>query len=137
MMTSDEIRSAIVAAPELQALAAARNDAAIATALSDGRMRIESKKIGVGTVMDCLGPVDGAAVLDALDALRAVSSPIKWAWLLLERGELDIGLPSVRSQIDMLVPAAMTAAQAEALKALALLPDPVSVNAVSEVLNNG
>lgn len=136
-MTNAEILSAIAADPALQALAAVRNDAAIAAALSVGRTRIESTYIGVGRVMDCLGPVDGAAVLDALDALRATVSPVKWAWLLLERGELDVGLPSVRAQIDALVPAVMTAAQAEAIKALALRPDPVSLNAVSEALNNG
>lgn len=136
-MTNAEILAAIAADPELQALAAVRNDAEIAAALSAGRTRIESTFVGVGRVMDCLGPVEGAAVLDALDALRATASPIKWAWLLLERGELDVGLPSVRAQIDTLVPAVMTAEQAVALKALALRPDPIPLNAVSEALNNG
>lgn len=136
-MTNAEILSAIAADPALQALASVRDDAGIAAALSVGRTRIESTFIGVGRVMDCLGPTEGAAVLDALDALRTTVSPVKWAWLLLERGELDVGLPSVRAQIDALVPAVMTAAQAEVLKAFALRPDPVPVNAVSEALNNG
>lgn len=112
-----------------------RNDAAIAAALSVGRTRIESTFVGVGRVMDCLGPVEGAAVLDALDALRATVSPVKWAWLLLERGELDVGLASVRGQIDALVPDVMTADQAQVLKDLAMRPDPIPLNVVSEALN--
>lgn len=134
-MNKTEILAAIASDPALQTLAAVRDDAAIAAALSVGRTRLESTFIGVGAVMDCLGSVEGAAVLDALDALRATVSPIKWAWLLLERGELDIGLASVRVQIDALVPAVMTAEQAHALKDLALRPDPIQVNAVSDALN--
>lgn len=78
-MTKTEILAAIAADPALQTLAAARDDVAIAVALSAGRTRIESTPIGVGRVMDCLGPAEGAAVLDALDALRTTVSPVKWS----------------------------------------------------------
>lgn len=123
-MDANEIRAAIAADPALQALVP--DTTALAAALSQGRTQTVSTLVGVGLVMDCLGPTGGAAVLDALDGLRAVSSPVKWAWLLLERGELDVGLQSVRSQIDALTPAVFTPAQAAAIKALAERPEPVS-----------
>lgn len=123
-MDATEIRAAIAADPALQALVP--DTSAIAATLSVGRTRLESTFVGVGRVMDCLGPTEGAAVLDALDALRASSSPVKWAWLLLERGELDIALASVRAQIDALTPAVFSPEQAEAIKTLAERPDPVS-----------
>ena len=123
-MDATEIRAAIAADPVLQALVP--DTTALAAALSQGRTQTVSTLVGVGRVMDCLGPTEGAAVLDALDGLRAVSSPVKWAWLLLERGELDVGLQSVCSQIDALTPAVFTGAQAAAIKALAERPEPVS-----------
>lgn len=123
-MDANEIRAAIAADPALQALVP--DTSALAAALSQGRTQTVSTLVGVGRVMDCLGPTEGAAVLDALDGLRAVSSPVKWAWLLLERGELDVGLQSVRTQIDALTPAVFTTAQAEAIKALAEHPEAVS-----------
>lgn len=123
-MDATEIRAAIAADPALQALVP--DTTALAAALSQGRTQTVSTLVGVGLVMDCLGPTEGSAVLNALDGLRAVSSPVKWAWLLLERGELDVGLQSVRSQIDALTPAVFTTAQAEAIKALAERPETVS-----------
>lgn len=123
-MTHDEIRAAIAADPALQALVP--DTSALAAALSFGRTRLVTRMVNVGTVLDTLGPVDGAAVLDALDALRAHVSAVKWAFILLERNELDISLPSVRGQIDALIGPVFTAAQAAALKALAEQPDEVS-----------
>lgn len=116
-MTPNEIRAAIAADPALQALVP--DTVALAAALSARATRFAPTLIGVGRVMDCLGPVEGAAVLDALDALRATVSPVKWAWLLLERGELDVGLASVRMQIDALTPSVFSVEQAAKLKALA------------------
>lgn len=109
-----------------QEVLAARDTQAIADALSAGRTRRVSTPIGFGRVLDALGPVDGATVLDTLEAIKAGNAPLKWAWYLLERGELDIALDSVRGQIDMLaLGGAMTTAQAVALKALAETPDPI------------
>ena len=123
-MTPAEIISAISADPALQALVP--DTSALAAALSAGRTRIVSTLVGVGRVMDCLGPTAGAQVLDALDALKPQVSPVKWAFILLERGELDVGLESVRAQIDTLTPAVFSADQAAAIKALAEAPAPVS-----------
>lgn len=107
-------------------LLAARDTQAIADALSAGRTRLMPTPIGFGRVLEALGPVDGATVLDTLDAIKASNPPLKWAWHLLERGELDVALASVRGQIDLLaLGGALTTAQAVALKALAETPDPI------------
>lgn len=123
-MTHDEIRAAIAADANLLVLLP--DTTAIAAALSEGRTRLVSRMANFGTVMDTLGPADGAAALDMLDALRAAIPAVKWAFVLLERNELDLGLASVRGQIDALTGTVFTPAQAAALKALAEQPDPVS-----------
>lgn len=123
-MTSDEIRAAIAADPELRALVP--NTTALAERLSAGRVRLETRMVNVGTVLDTLGPSEGAAVLDALDALRGTVSAVRWAFILLERNELDVSLNSVRGQIDALTGVVFSPAAAAALKRLAERPDPVS-----------
>lgn len=127
-MTSDEIRAAIAADPELQALVP--NTTALAERLSAGRVRLGTRMVNVGTVLDVLGPSEGAAVLDALDALRGTVSAVRWAFILLERNELDVALDSVRGQIDALTGVVFSPAAATALKALAERHDPVSEFAV-------
>lgn len=123
-MTSDEIRAAIAADAELRALVP--NTAALAERLSAGRVRLETRMVNVGTVLDTLGPSEGAAVLDALDGLRDTISAVRWAFILLERNELDVSLDSVRGQIDALTGVVFSPAAATALKKLAERPDPVS-----------
>lgn len=77
-------------------------------------------RIGPGTVMSALGPVGGAALLDALTTLAPSSSPIRWALKIIDRGELDLSVASARAQIDDLAAVGvMTATQAASLKALA------------------
>jgi hypothetical protein len=119
-MTSEEIRQAIEASPALMALVPDAD--AIAAALSEGRTSTVETLGGVGYVMAVLGPTSGAAVLDALDALAATNSVVKWAWVLINRGELDFGHPTTRAMITSLVPAVMTTAQADALLAAATVP---------------
>ena len=76
--------------------------------------------IGPGTVMDEFGAEDGAAALNALDALQAAVPHVKWAMVLLTGATgLNVGSPVVRAQIDGLVPSVLTAEQAQALKVLA------------------
>lgn len=115
---------------------AKRDDAAIAAAVNLIRNpAIASRQIGFGMVLDALGSDEGAAVLDKIDSLRPSVPRLKYVWILLEKGELDVGLPSVRSGLDALVDVAMTDAQAAKLKALAEVSDPVSVSDVSNALN--
>lgn len=117
-------------------LVVSRNDVAIAAAVNAGRTRVAPRLGGIGAVLETLGPANGSAVLDALDAMRVTNSAIKWAWVLIDRGELDFGSPATRGMIDQLVASgSLPEAAAEALKALALVDDPVSVAAISDVLN--
>ena len=112
-----------------------RDDGAIAAALSVGRVRLEPRPIGIGTILNALGPVAGAALLDRLDAARASIPPLKWAWVLLEAGQLDVSLAATRGQIDALVDGGLiSAGEAAALKALAEVPDPVSAQDVGRAL---
>lgn len=123
-MSPDNIRAAIQADPTLQALMP--DTQAIAAALSVGRTRVAARLGGIGVVLEALGPEEGAAVLDTLDALKATSSPVKWAWVLINRGELDFGSPATRGMIQQLqIGGALTSSQAATLLALAEVPDPV------------
>lgn len=119
-MTHDEIRAAISASPVLTQLV--RTDSqAVADALSVGRVKLVERMISIGTVLKYLGPANGAALLDQMEAMRATNPTIKWGWYLLERGELDVSLESTREMLDALLPPAASAA----LKGLAEAPDPV------------
>ena len=131
MMLRDEILSR----PDCAAALALRDCGTLAAILSTGRTRVIDRNIGYGTVLDTLGADAGAAFLDGLTALAATSSPVKWALKLLDRGELNIGAPATRTQLDALAAGgAMTQAVADALKALAVVPDVVSASEVQQAL---
>lgn len=75
----------------------------IAALVSAGRTKVVPTLGGIGLVMEALGPVDGAALLDGLEA-QAVSIPaLKWAFTLINRGDLDFGSASTRAMITMLI----------------------------------
>ena len=111
-------------------LIASRDHDAIAAAVNVGRIRIAPKLGGFGLVLETLGPEAGAALLDALEAQKASISALKWAWYLLERGELDFGSDATRGMIYTLVPSPAK----EALLAVAQVPDPVTAQQVSDAL---
>lgn len=130
MSLLDEINSKTP--PELLAT---REHGAIAAMVSVGRTEIISVNGGIGLIMETLGPVDGPAVLDKLQALTASHSAVKWGWYLIERGDLDFGSTTTRQMIDALAEGgALTPAQAESLKAVAVRPAPVSVQAVIQAM---
>ena len=120
------------------------DDAAIAEILSEGRTRIVSREIGDGAVAIALGipggpvflyqlelaaeTVPGASATDEQIAQHAIA---RQAWRSLQKAALDIGNPVVRSAIDAMVGTLLTAEQASAVKALAEIPDPVTVADVS------
>lgn len=122
--------------PRIGGQEARAKDQAIADILNAGGAitTITRRTLGIGTVLDALGPTDGAAVLDALYALAASVRPIHYALMLLERGDLDVGMASTRAQIDALVGSALTAEQAARLKSLAEEPVPVTAADVSIAL---
>ena len=108
-----------------------RRDDQIAAMLSSGRVRVQKTLGGIGTVLEALGPVDGAALLDQLEAQAATVPAVKWAFVLINRGELDFGSPATRAMIDQLLPAPVGAV----LKAVAEVADPLTVGQVSDALN--
>lgn len=130
MTLRDEILSRSDCADAL----AARDCGALAAILSVGRTKTVERNVGYGTVMDTLGAEAGAAFLDGLTNLAAVSSPVKWALKLLDRGELNIGAAATRGQLDALAAGdVMPQAVADALKGLATVSEVVTAQDVARV----
>ena len=62
------------------------------------------RMIGIGTVMDALGPSNGAALLDQVKAVAETDAVVRYGWMLLESASLDVGLDSTRTMLDALLP---------------------------------
>lgn len=128
-MLRDEILSRVPAD-----VRAKREAQAIADLLNVGRVRVVSRNI---TERDILaeyadGPVSGDAVLRKIEAFGASAHPMAnvvrraSGWLAPGIG-IDIGHPSTRALIDQLAAGGViTTDEAGKIKALAVVPDPVS-----------
>lgn len=114
-------------------LITSRDHQAIADAVNAGRTKIVQKLGGIGLVMETLGPTDGAALLDQLDALAATNSAVKWAFVLINRGELDFGSSATRAMIELLV----SSPAKELLLGVAVVDDHVSAARVATALDGG
>ena len=77
----------------------------IAALLNAPQTVLVERMIGIGTVMDALGPADGAALLASFEAQVTTDPVVKYGWFLLERERLDVGLASTRTMLDALLPA--------------------------------
>ncbi len=77
----------------------------IAALLNAPQTVLVERMIGIGTVLDALGPADGAALLASFEAQVATDPVVKYGWFLLERERLDVGLASTRTMLDALLPA--------------------------------
>lgn len=99
-MTHAEIREAILANGWQ-----GKSPGEIAELLNVPQAVLVERMIGVGTVMDALGPADGAALLASFEAQVATDPVVKYGWFLLERERLDVGLASTRAVLDALLPA--------------------------------
>ena len=117
MTLLDEIQAKC--SPEL---IASRDHGAIAAAVNVGRKKIVSRLGGIGAVMETLGPVDGAALLDSLEVTASTVPAVRWAFVLINRGELDFGSLATRAMIDQLV----TSPAKELLLAVAEVPNPIT-----------
>lgn len=125
-MTPIEIRAAIKASAGLTDLAHQHQTQAIADTLSVGMVKVVTRHGGIGTILEALGADTGAALLDGLFALRDTNPAVKWAWSLIDRGELDFGSPATRAMIVRLKDEGKIPPDiASALLALAEVPDPV------------
>ena len=114
-------------------LLASRDHDAIAAVVNKDRIKVAPTLGGIGTVLETLGPVGGAELLDNLEAMAAVNSAVKWAFVLINRGELDFGSAATRGMIDMLVPGPA----GSALKAVAEQPDHLTPARIANILDGG
>ncbi len=112
-----------------------RNDVAISSVLSSGRVRVEPRRVGIGTILATMRP-NGGAFLDALEQLATTDSTVKWTLKLIEQSNFDIGLPATREELTAFATEhpALTA-NIQALLAVAAIDDPIHYNAVSDALN--
>lgn len=125
-----DLRAEILSRSDCAAAVAARDTTAIAAVLSVGRTKVISKSGGIGMVLGALGPVNGAALLDTLETASTTNPPLKWAFVLINRGDLDFGSPATRAMIDQLIPGPAGVA----LKAVAEVPDAVTEFEVRQAL---
>lgn len=118
-------------------LIASHDYQAIADVVNTGRTKIVSRLGGIGAVMETLGPVDGAALLDSLEAMAATVPAVRWAFVLINRGELDFGSAATRGMIDRFVTdGAMPAGVGALLKGVAEVPDHASTADIEISLKN-
>lgn len=129
-MSPQEIRAAIAASPELQALAAEGNTQAIADALSVGRTKLVPTEVGAGTILEVLGLASGNALLDAI----ANVSDFRHVRPLVEQGRLRLDSPLVIATMQSLVGTVLTQPQADALVARATEADPITHQQVGAAL---
>jgi hypothetical protein len=133
MTLHDELTTGPLAA-EMATFLAIRNDAAIAEIYNRGRTKLVETHVGNLTVVGLLGIEDGNRLLDAIYS----NADYRYVTDGLKAARLDISDPLVRAALDaMAMAGVITTPQADLLKNLAVVPDPVSVDAVSAALNRG
>lgn len=141
-MTPQEIRDAIAASPELQALQAAGNVQAIADALSVGRTKVSSHFASERGILERypLGPIEADALLAALEAFAATAHPMArivgraLKFLAMPEG-LDIGSPATLGLLDQLMAGGvLTQTQRDGLRQMATVPDPIVREQVTEAI---
>lgn len=117
-----------------------RDDGAIAASVSAGRKRIIDRRIGVDDILTALGAGLGTAILKGLEQMRATNPTLDVYYPLLQQGRFNVGGLLERTQLDKLVTdTANTAtpvpqAAVDAVKALAVIDDPVAAQAVTKAL---
>ena len=107
-------------------LIAAKEHGQIAALVSAGRTKPSGLQAGKGTILETIGLSAGNAFLDVIDN----QPDFRHVRGLVAEGRLIVSSPLVIGTIQSFVPAVLTQAQANALLALATVPDPVSVQEV-------
>ena len=105
----------------------------IAAVLSVGRTRVVRTEVGKGAIIEAIGLTAGNALLDVIDS----DPTYRHIKQLVENGWFNIGSALARASLDTLVPAVLSEAHADALKALADVPDPVTPLQVARALEQG
>lgn len=133
------LKDEILARSDCAAAVAARDITQIAQTVSNGRTATQSRFVTARTILaEC---TNGGAILDKLNAASSngalpYASSVGWAMKFLsQEGGLDVGNPVTQGLIDQLVlDGQLDAAQGSALKAMAVMPAPVSQSDVAEAL---
>ena len=119
---------------EIQATGLSYDDYhAIAAAVNVGRTKLVKTSIGEGTILATLGMAAGNAFLDVIDSVPDYRHVKK----IIARGEFDMSLEVSQMGVQAMVPSVLTQAEADALKALAQEPDPVTWEQCREVVERG
>ena len=98
-MTHTQIREAILTNGWSE-----KSPGGIAALLNEPKVVLVERMIGVGTVLDALGPANGAALLDQVKSVAETDAVVRYGWMLLESASLDVGLDSTRTMLDALLP---------------------------------
>lgn len=130
------IRERILTRPDLAQARAARDIDALAAGLNQQpALALTTRYVTARTILaECAG---GAEILAALDAAAAGSTPVKYAVQFLgQNSGLNVGDAATQAMIDALTPAVLTQEQADAVKALAMLPAYVTREQVNDAMFN-
>jgi hypothetical protein len=141
-MTPQQIRDAIAASADLQALQAEGNVDAIARALSAGRTKVGSHFASERGVLERFpgGPIAADALLSKLEAFAATAHPmasiVRRALKFLAQADgLDIGSPATQGLLAQLgAGGVLTVEEVAGLRAMALVADPISREQVTEAV---
>lgn len=125
-----ELRQAAHDRPDCAAALAAKDCEALAALLSDGRTCGNEREVGYGTIIETIGIESGNQLIDFLKA----AEPMRHVVPLLDQGRLRIGSPLVQSTLQSFVGGPIDQADADALCALGLQPDPLTARQVAEAL---
>jgi hypothetical protein len=134
-MTLQEIRAAIAASAELQALAVAGSFGPIATALSIGRTKLASHFASERGVLERFpgGPLAADALISKLEAFALTTHPmssiVRRALKFLAQAQgLDIGSPATQGLIDALLSIdVITQTERNGLRAMATVAYEITV----------
>jgi hypothetical protein len=147
-LTKQEIDAKAASDPSFAAMLAIRDDNGMAAALSIGRTKLVENMLTERGVMSTLGIIDGEAALVSLEtfaastptdpALLAVHPGIKRMLAWLKTTGINVGDPLTRSMLDLMESSGiLTQTSTASLKMLAVAPDPVTSDQVSEAIDNG
>ena len=125
-----ELRQAAHDRPDCAAALAAKDCEALAVLLSAGRTCGNEREVGHGTIIETIGLEAGNQLIDFLKS----AEPMRHVMPLLDQGRLRIGSPLVQSTLQSLVGGPIDQADADALCALGLQPDPLTARQVAEAL---
>jgi len=134
--------------PKISGAEALAKDQAIADLINaESAPKIVSKEIGDGLVSLALGVPSGPVFLLQLEMLAETAitqemtteqiaqlAVARQAWRSLNKAAFDVGNPDVRTGLDMFVGSLLTQEQAEAVKALAEVPNTVTAADVSRAV---